>query len=233
MGMIRKEVDVVGTDGQTVVRTTKMPEVFGVQLRADIVQKTFSNVRQNRRQAYAVSETAGMQHSAESWGTGRAMARVPRVKASGTRRAGQAAFANFARKGRMAHPTKTHRRWHKKTPLNTRRIATAVGVAATADAAVVEGRGHRISRVKSLPIVLSNEINAIQKTKEAAQLFKTLGLDEDLERVANSRTITPGKGKYRNRRYNQRTGVLVVHTGQALAAFRGMRGVEFCHTLNH
>ena len=34
----------------------------------------------NTRQAYAVSDKAGHQTSAESWGTGRAVARIPRVR---------------------------------------------------------------------------------------------------------------------------------------------------------
>ncbi len=43
----------------------------------------------NKRQPYAVSEKAGHQTSAESWGTGRAVARIPRVGCSGTHRSGQ------------------------------------------------------------------------------------------------------------------------------------------------
>jgi large subunit ribosomal protein L4e len=55
-----------------------------------------------------------MKHSAESWGTGRAVARIPRISGSGTSRAGQGAFGNMCRKGRMAHPLKSYRRWHRK-----------------------------------------------------------------------------------------------------------------------
>jgi len=53
-------------------------------------------------------------HSAESWGTGRAVARIPRVGGSGTSRSGQAAFGNMCRKGRMFAPLKTYRRWHRR-----------------------------------------------------------------------------------------------------------------------
>lgn len=45
-----------------------------------------------------------MKHSAESWGTGRAVARIPRISGSGTHRSGQGAFGNMCRKGRMAFP---------------------------------------------------------------------------------------------------------------------------------
>lgn len=47
------------------------------------------SMAKNRRQAYAVSEKAGHQTSAESWGTGRAVARIPRVGGGGTHRSGQ------------------------------------------------------------------------------------------------------------------------------------------------
>lgn len=50
----------------------------------------------NRRQAYAVSEKAGHQTSAESWGTGRAVARIPRVGGGGTHRSGQASVFTTA-----------------------------------------------------------------------------------------------------------------------------------------
>jgi large subunit ribosomal protein L4e len=90
----------------------------------------------NKRQPYAVSEKAGEQTSAESWGTGtkrqktpkfasaeltsctgRAVARIPRVSGGGTHRAGQAAFGNQCRSGRMFAPTKVWRKWHQKINL--------------------------------------------------------------------------------------------------------------------
>ena len=53
----------------------------------------------NNRQPYGVmvhggpkGKVAGMRPSAQSWGTGRAVARVPRVRGGGTHRAGQGAY---------------------------------------------------------------------------------------------------------------------------------------------
>lgn len=40
---------------------------------------------------------SGHQTSAESWGTGRAVARIPRVRGGGTHRSGQGAFGNVSR----------------------------------------------------------------------------------------------------------------------------------------
>lgn len=47
-----------------------------------------ANLSKNTRQAHGVDPRAGMKHAAESWGTGRAVARIPRVSGSGTHRAG-------------------------------------------------------------------------------------------------------------------------------------------------
>lgn len=46
----------------------------------------------NHRQPYAVKHMAGMKYAAESWGTGRAVARIPRISGGGTNRSGQGAF---------------------------------------------------------------------------------------------------------------------------------------------
>lgn len=48
---------------------------------------------------------------------GRAVARIPRVSGGGTHRAGQAAFGNQCRSGRMFAPTKVWRKWHQKINL--------------------------------------------------------------------------------------------------------------------
>lgn len=232
--MNQARVNVYDLDGTTVIKTLEKPDVFSMELREDLVLKVHSLVSQNSRQPYAVNENAGMQHSAESWGTGRAMARVPRVKGSGTRRAGQAAFANFCRKGRMAHPTKTHRRWHRKTPRCLRRTVTAMCVASTGNAAIVEARGHRITNVPMFPLVVSDKISEISKTKEAVEVLANLGLNEDIEKVKKSKSLRKGKGKFRNSRFVFRKGLLVIHNGEELLGFRNITGVELMNvnTLN-
>ena len=95
-----------------------MPAVFTSPIRNDIVEFVHSNIAKNRRQAHGVFEKAGHQHSAESWGTGRAVARIPRISGSGTSRSGQGAFGNMCRKGRMFAPLKSWRRWHRKSNQN-------------------------------------------------------------------------------------------------------------------
>jgi len=176
------------------------------------------------RQPYAVSPLAGMQHSAEGWGTGRAVARVPRVKGSGTRRAGQGAFANFCRKGRLAHPTKVTRKWHRKVQHKEKMQALAMGIAASANANLVQARGHRITKLDSIPFVIGNEVYDIKKTKEAEKLLVSYGFEDEINRCEKS--IRAGLGKMRNRRYTRKRGILLVHCGEEMKAFRNIQGLE-------
>jgi large subunit ribosomal protein L4e len=110
---IRPTVTVFSVKGDQET-TAKLPSVFSAPIRTDIVQSVHTRVAKNSRQAYAVSVEAGHQTSAISWGTGRAVARIPRVGGGGTHRSGQAAFGNMCRGGRMFAPTKVFRRWHVK-----------------------------------------------------------------------------------------------------------------------
>lgn len=63
-------------------------QVLLAPIRSDIVQTVHTHLNKNKRQAYAVSAKAGHQTAAESWGTGRAVSRIPRVPGGGTHRAG-------------------------------------------------------------------------------------------------------------------------------------------------
>lgn len=146
---------------KTILKEINLPKVFKTALRQDIVQYVHDNISRNSRQAHGVDRDAGMKHSAESWGTGRAVSRLPRVKGSGTSRNGQAAFANMCRKGRMAFPLQTYRRWHRKINLRLKRHALASAISATAVLPLILARGHKINKVPQVPLVLDNGINSI------------------------------------------------------------------------
>jgi len=205
--------------------------VFRAPIRQDVVHFVHTNIAKNKRQAYAVAVEAGHQTSAISWGTGRAVARIPRVSGGGTHRAGQVAFVNMCRGGRMFAPTKTFRRWHRKVNQNQRRYAVAAALAATAIPALVMARGHRIEQVAEIPLVVGSGIESLTKTKDAVKLLKRLSADADVERVKDSRKLRAGVGKARNRRFVQRRGPLVVYgeDNGIVKAFRNIPGVELAN----
>ncbi|KAJ1674821.1 60S ribosomal protein L4B [Spiromyces aspiralis] len=224
----RPVVSVFGLNGSKLDSTVPLPSVFKAPIRPDVVQFVHTNMAKNKRQPYAVFRHAGEQTSAISWGTGRAAARIPRVGGGGTHRSGQAAFGNQCRGGRMFSPNKVWRKWHVKTNLNQKRYATVSAVAATGVTSLVIARGHRIENIEEVPLVVSDDIQGIKKTKEAVALLKALNAYADVLKVSNSRTLRAGKGKLRNRRHRQRRGPLVVYAEDngLVHAFRNLPGVE-------
>ena len=93
--MTRPLVGIFNIEGEDAGQTL-LPAVLKAPIRSDVVHFVFTNMAKNRRQPYAVSRMAGHQTSAESWGTGRAVARIPRVAGGGTSRSGQGAFGNVS-----------------------------------------------------------------------------------------------------------------------------------------
>ncbi|EGD72881.1 Ras2 [Salpingoeca rosetta] len=230
MATARRQVTVYGTSKGASVGQVALPAVFTAPIRTDVVHFVHTNMAKNSRQPYAVSERAGHQHSAASWGTGRAVSRIPRVAGSGTSRSGQGAFGNMCRKGRMFAPTKIWRHWHRRINKNQRRFATASALAASALPSLVEARGHSIAKLQQVPLVVSNEVESMKTTKAAVALLKTLGAYNDVDRCKNSRSLRSGKGKWRNRRHTMRRGPLVCYkkNNGIVRAFRNLPGVELC-----
>ncbi|KIW01136.1 uncharacterized protein PV09_07422 [Verruconis gallopava] len=227
----RPTVTIIGADGAPSNKSHPLPNVFLAPIRPDIVQSVHTGMAKNKRQPYAVSEKAGHQTSAESWGTGRAVARIPRVSGGGTHRAGQAAFGNMCRAGRMFAPTKVWRKWHVKLSLGQKRFATASAIAASASAPLLLARGHRISSVPEVPFVVSSSAFNVAKTSAAIKLLSAIGAGPDVEKVKKSRKMRAGKGKLRGRRYRQRRGPLIVYNPETDGkdiplAFRNIPGVE-------
>ena len=209
---------------------TTLPEVMTAPLRPDIVQFVHTNLNKNARQAYGVNIYAGKKVVATSWGTGRAVARIPRVGGGGTSRSGQGAYGNMCRGGRMYNPTKTWRKWHYKVNLTQKRYAVASAIAASAVPALVMARGHVIDEVPEIPLVLENAVEKVQKTSTAKDVLAAVGAFADVEKVVDSKKIRAGKGKMRNRRYVMRRGPLVIYAQNdgIEQAFRNLPGVELC-----
>mmetsp|Transcript_15954 Transcript_15954/g.20818 ORF Transcript_15954/g.20818 Transcript_15954/m.20818 type:complete len:215 (+) Transcript_15954:83-727(+) len=192
----RPVVSVVSTKDPTQVEgSVTLPVVMTAPIRPDIVQFVHTNMNKNKRQAYAVKLEAGHQTSAESWGTGRAVSRIPRVQGGGTQRAGQGAFGNMCRGGRMFAPTKQWRKWHKKINVNQKRYALASAVAASAVPSLVMARGHKVDEVAELPLVVCGEAESLTKTSKAVELLKAVGAAADVEKVKATKKTSCGQGE--------------------------------------
>lgn len=224
----RPLVTVYNEKNEATPTQVKLPAVFRAPIRPDLVSNIHDLVRKNKRQPYAVSVEAGHQTSAESWGTGRAVARIPRVRGGGTHRSGQGAFGNQCRGGRMFAPTKVYRRWHRRVNVAQKRHALVSAIAASGVPALLQARGHVIDKVAEVPFVVSDKVESFRKTKEAVTFLRRSHVWADIEKVYNSKRYRAGKGKGRNRRYKQKLGPVIIY-GQdsgVARAFRNIPGVD-------
>jgi large subunit ribosomal protein L4e len=109
-------------------------------------------------------------------------------------------------------------------------------LAASSVPSLLLARGHQISTVPEVPLVINSEVfanAAIARTAAAVALLNSVGAGADLSKVKASRKLRAGKGKLRGRRHRQRRGPLVVYNptedGKELSlAFRNIAGVETC-----
>lgn len=107
-------------------------------------------------------------------------------------------------------------------------------MAASSVPSLLFARGHQISTVPEVPLVVSSSAfsaAALTKTSAALALLKAVGAGPDVDKVYGSRKLRAGKGKLRNRRHRQRRGPLIVYNpdedGKELVrAFRNIPGVE-------
>ena len=226
----RPTVSVYSPSDDSVTGSANMPTVFTAPIRDDVVQFCHANMAKNRRQGHSVYWHAGHEHSAESWGTGRAVARIPRISGSGTHRSGQGAFGNMCRKGRMFAPLKLWRKWHRKVNTNQKRNAVASALAASACGPLVQARGHIIDDVPELPLVVDSLTD--DKTSDLLKALGNVGVGGDLNRARSSKKLRNGQGKLRNGRFTLKRGPLVVYGDDNAAvkqAARNLPGVDTCN----
>lgn len=222
------EVGVYGLNGEK-VKTVKLPKVFLTPVRPDLIRKVFLALRTSRLQPKGTDPLAGKRTSAESWGVGYGVARVPRIK-GGSR----AARVPQAVGGRRAHPPRVDKVIRERVNRKEKRLATMSAIAATAYRYFVAMRGHRVDGVNELPIVVTNDFEELKRTSEVKEVLKKLGLWDDIERAHRGIRVRAGRGKMRGRRYKKPKSILIVvgeNKGVALAA-RNLPGVDVVEARN-
>ena len=187
-----------------VVKEVALPPVFLEEYRPDLIKRAVLALQSRRFQPKGSDPLAGRRTSAESWGPGRGVARVPRIT-DGRR----AARAPQTVGGRRAHPPKPEKRLERKINKKERRKAIRSAIAATIDPLKVRERGHRFEENLTLPLIIEDSFTDLTKTSEVEAVFKTLGIWDDVLR-AKVRKVRAGKGTMRGRRYKTKKSLLIV-----------------------
>ncbi|MCH7941541.1 MAG: 50S ribosomal protein L4, partial [Thaumarchaeota archaeon] len=136
-------------------------------------------------------------------------ARIARMKGGGGGRQGEAGEVASIRGGRQAHPPNVDKVIHKKVNKKEKKLALCSAIAATASKKLVESRGHRVEKIESFPIIVSDEIESISNAKDMVKLLDALNLNQDINRL-KSRKARTGKSALRGRRKKIGRSILFV-----------------------
>ena len=205
-------IDVDGTEAGSV----ELPAAFEAPYRPDLIRRAVLAAQANAKQPHGADPYAGMRTSAESFGSGRGLAHVPRS-------AGRARRVPQAVKGRRAHPPKAEADRTKKVNDKERRQAVQSAIAATADPELVRARGHRFPEGLELPVVVADGFEDLVKTREVVELLEALDLYGDVER-AEDVSVRAGRGTTRGRKRRRPASILFVTGGEPSRAARNLAG---------
>ena len=196
-----------------------LPEIFNEEYRPDLIKRAVLALQSTRFQPHGTDPYAGMRTSAESWGSGRGVAQVPRIKNSS-----KVARVPQATGGRAAHPPKVAKVLVKEINRKEKQKALRSAIAASTSPDLVRERGHLFEG--DLPLVLEDRFEEITRTGDVIAALSALGVYADVERAKASRKVRAGRGTMRGRRYKQRKSVLIVTGNEPLRAARNLAGVD-------
>lgn len=216
---------VFSLEGKRVSRI-RIPKVFETTLRPDVIKRAVVAIQSHRFQPQGRDTMAGKRTTAESWGVGRGMARIPRLSGRG-----RAALAPGTVGGRAAFPPVVEKKIKKKIPRKEKRLALLSAIAATGSKEVVAKRGHAVDDVPDFPLVVAEDIQGLKKTRDLKEAFINLGVWPDVYRVKGSIKVRAGKGKMRGRRKKKAVGPLVVISKDdgIVEAARNLPGVDVAY----
>lgn len=225
--MMVSKAEVIGLDGKPAGKVD-VPGIFETQRRPDLVKRVFWLVSSHALQPKGRDPMAGERTTAETHSppTGTGRSRIPRVKGDRYSRSGLAGGVASVVKGRLPHPPRSEKVIHLKVNKKERHLATASAIAFTADIEAVKGRGHRVKKI-SLPLVVSDDVETIEKTSELVAFLEKAELGAELERIFEGTKRNAGKARLRGRAYTERVGPLIVVTndrgvGRAASSVPGL-----------
>jgi large subunit ribosomal protein L4e len=210
--MSQMKTEVVGLDGKPAGKID-VPEVFSTQLRPDLIKRAFWLVGSHGFQPKGRDPMAGERTTAETHSppTGTGRSRIPRVKGERYSRSGLAGGVASVVKGRLPHPPRSEKVIYLDINRKERRLATDSAIAYTASLDAVKARGHRVKKLE-LPLVVTDDIETVEKTTELLSFLEKVELDAELKRVDEGSKRRTGKSRLRGRVYRTRVGPLIVVT---------------------
>ena len=207
----------------------ELPLIFETPFRKDLIHKVYTNLNSHQFQPKGTHPTAGMDVVARSNDppTGHGSARIARMRGGGGGRQGEAGGVASVRGGRQAHPPKVNKVIHKNINKKENKLALCSAVAATASKEIIEARGHKIEKIETFPIIVSDDIENITTAKDFEKVLDALNLTQDVQRLTDRKSRS-GKSALRGRKKKIGRSVLFVtkDAKKIAKACGGFPGVE-------
>jgi large subunit ribosomal protein L4e len=215
------DADVFSLDGNAKGKVA-VPSIFENEIRPELILRAVIAEQTKELQPQGHYPLAGMQTTARYYGrmhsyrSGRHMgvAIRPRQKLGGGTQ-GQVRIIPSATKGKRAHPHMIEKATVEEINKKEYQKALASAISAT-----------KIAAPGEKPIIVSNEIESITKTKEMLKLFNTLKLSKELE---SKSSVRKGLRRLAKQKHYRKTLLLVIgKDNKALKAARNIAGVDAC-----
>ncbi|MBI5553801.1 MAG: 50S ribosomal protein L4 [Candidatus Diapherotrites archaeon] len=237
------KASVSSLEGQK-VREMELPKVFESPVNEALIKRAVLSIQSQRIQPNGPNPRAGRENTAIYVGSrGKPQqyriintehARLPRLKNRRALLYGRVASVSQAVSGPRAHKLNPLKVTEEKINRKEKRRALESAVAATADAHLVKSHGHAFDEKMTLPIVVEDKFESLQKTSQVCTALKALKLYPDVEKAKKSRKIRAGKGRVRARKYKHKKSILIVaaDSGKIYRAARNLEGVDIVSVKN-
>ena len=208
------KADILDLNGSK-VGTLELPPQFEEPIRLDLIKKAVLVVQNNNRQPYGAYPEAGKRPSVRiskrrrdyktSYGHG--ISRSPRkvIWHRGRQFGWVGAFAPNTRGGRRSHPPKAEKDFSQDMNINERRKAIRSAISASLNKNLLQKNNY----TSKAPLIIAEELERLNKTKEIKNLLVSLGLKIELSNTLKKKTKT-GSSRLRGRKYRIKKGPLIV-----------------------
>ncbi len=216
----------------TVSGSVELSEVFNEEVRDDLIRRAVIAENTLKLQPQGHYILAGMNTTARYYGTmssyrsGRHMgiAIRPRQKLGGGVQ-GQVRRIPSSVKGKRAHPHQIEKTLVERINKKEYQKAIMSSIAATGKQEYVSGK---IGEAIKLPIVVTNDIESVKKTRELMKILNAFKLTADLEK-SKSPQIRKGLRRLAARRHFRKSLLIVVNDDKGIVkAARNIPGVDSC-----
>ncbi len=203
-------------------KEVELPSFFEAEIRPDLINRAVLAIRSERYQPKGKSPAGDKKHVVESHGKGYDESRVSRTGGG----FGIARFVALAVGGRRVRAPKSNKKIVEKINKKEKLKALISALAAITDPILVQLRGHKVERVRSVPIILENSFEELEKTREVRRVLEQIGALDDVKRAEELRRVRAGKGKRRGRKYKRRKSVLIIVSGEKESIIKAARNLE-------